>query len=189
MLDNTKSKTNVGTLVDLIVDEAELIEEDKARLDAIIKILMIKFSKKPLVDSIPTLIPKLRYRQYHRYNLFVIDEKVQDCLPIYKWECSTFIEQLLNYFDVKFPAQKKNERLETLAILLDLPSKAHFYSDQTRSSAGTCSTKAFLTYVGFILYHEFQSYCTRKNTRVALLYEIGSQAFEIIMNELDVPED
>lgn len=164
----------------------KLTEEEEIKCSAAIALLELRIEKGDIHESMDSYDPSLKYRTVFEYDVQGIALHVKGRTTLFKWEVSTFISQLLSFYGHKYTAQKLNERLETVCLILGI-SKRDFYGGVvSQSPKGVCLACNFLTLLGMCVYHEIVNSSTRGNTRVELLQEIGRRSFEILVKELGV---
>lgn len=137
----------------------------------------------PPEDKIIILQEAFRYSKEVRYDLFHLDDKLQEGKLIQKWECSHFCDHLLGYLGVPFPSQTKGIRIDTLCDLLGI-SKSDFYSIPGKSTKGTTQPSYFLMLVGLILHYHAHGGFSNKVTP-EILENTGNQGFDIILDYLN----
>lgn len=111
------------------------------------------------IESSFSIVKKYKYKGHKvlPYDLFHLayPPENQNTETIYLWECSLFLEELLEFFDTKFAIQAKQQKIKNYCTFLNIPRDRFTEKSEGSYSDRKILIDRFFGLVGFIIFQQF----------------------------------
>lgn len=106
-----------------------------------------------------SIVKKYKYKGHKvlPYDLFHLayPPENQNTETIYLWECSLFIEELLEFFNIKFPIQAKQQKIKNYCSFLNITRDRLTEKSEGKFSDRKILIDRFFGLVGFVVFQQF----------------------------------
>lgn len=146
-----------------------------------------KYTKVKEIKNNFTVAKKYRYkgRKIVPYDVFKIAYQIEETKEIYMWECSIFLQELLEFFEVDYVLQVKQQKIKNYCKRVGITYENFTVVNEGKFSERKVKLDRFYGLIGFIIFQQFSptSEYPANNDFEALGYQIFYLITDALMKE------